>query len=308
MTRRLAPVVLAIGVFGCIAPPERQGGLDHVTVPLVLEGNRPFVDITFHRPGGSMRSARFLVDSGGGGFLIAEPLARDLGLHWGETTREEGREFATPTTPPKAFVGDFPLDLDGKRVLVVIGTDNILPHAAPGHAEGMFPGHLLARYHVVFDYPNGTFTLAQPGVLTPKGDALSMPVSKRQGYPRTEIDVDGATYGFLVDTGASFTMVSEVLLKAWGVAHPDWPRHSGAVGDAATLGGVTLETMVVPRCRWGAHPLPELGVVSQREGTFERYMSSMMTTPIVGSLAGNVLKSFRIELDYPNQTLYISAP
>jgi len=308
MMRRLTPTVLAVAVLGCTVPRQREAGLGHVTVPLLVEGNRPFVEITFRRSDGSMRRARFLVDSGGGGFLLVEPLARDLGLQWGETTPEEGMEFAAATVPPNAFVGEFPLDLDAKRVAVVIGTDNILPHAAPGHAEGMFPGHLLARYHVVFDYPNEMFTLARPGVLTPRGSALPMPVSKEQGFPRTEIEVDGATHGFLVDTGASFTMVSEVLLKSWSAAHPDWPRHVGAMGEATTLGGMTLETMFVPGGRWGAHQLQELGVVSQREGTFERYMSSMMTAPIVGALAGNVLKHFRVELDYANETLYLSAP
>jgi hypothetical protein len=33
-----------------------------------------------------------------------------------------------------------------------------------------------------------------------------------------------------------------------------------------------------------------------------------MVAPIVGSLAGNVLKRFRIELDYPNEVLYVSGP
>ena len=95
---------------------------------------------------------------------------------------------------------------------------------------------------------------------------------------------------------------------AIGSAHPDWPRHPGAYGEAKTLGGQTLETMFVPAARWGTHPLTELGVVSQREGTFERYMSSMMAAPIVGSLAGNVLKGFRVELDYANEKLYLSKP
>ncbi|HJZ82516.1 MAG TPA: hypothetical protein VKD91_19285 [Pyrinomonadaceae bacterium] len=54
--------------------------------------------------------------------------------------------------------------------------------------------------------------------------------------------------------------------------------------------------------------LTQFGVTSQRQGTFERYMSSMMTAPIVGSLAGNVLKRFRVELDYPNAKLYLSTP
>lgn len=312
--RRLAPVALLLAALGCTAPPEPARGSsqvevpsDQVTVPLHVEGNRPFVDVTFQRPDGTTRSARFLVDSGGGGFLIVEPLARDLGLAWGETVREEGAEFASVSEPPRAFVGAFPLDLVPSRVAVVIGTDTILRPVAPGHAEGMFPGHLLARYHVVFDYPNGTFTLARPGVLTPRGDALPMPVSSGQGFPRTEIVVDGETHGFLLDTGASFTMVSEALLQTWGAAHPEWPRHDGAFGDAKTLGGMTLETMFVPSARWGGHELKELGVTSQREGTFEGWMSSMMAAPVVGALAGNVLKGFRVELDYANETLYLSA-
>src|SRR5262249_50445924 len=114
--------------------------------------------------------------------------------------------------------------------------------------------------------------------------------------------------GMLIDTGASFTMVSEALLKSWGRDHPDWERHQGAFGEAATLGGTTLETMILPGGQWGTNKLSEFGVTSQREGTFERYMSSMMAAPIVGSLAGNVLKRFRLELDYANAKLYISIP
>jgi predicted aspartyl protease len=297
-----------MAALACTSTPAPEASTNAVTVPLLVEGNRPFVDVSLRRPDGSMRSARFLVDSGGGGFLLTESLARDIGLQWGETHHEEGQDFASAKEPPQAFVGALQLDIEPSRVAVVIGTDSILPHAAPGHADGVFPGHVLARYHVVFDYPRGTFTIARPGTLTPQGDALPMPVSKQSGFPRTEIQVDGQTYGFLVDTGASFTMVSEVLLKSWGDAHQEWPRHAGAFGEAATLGGMTLETMFVPSVRWGSHDLREVGVTSQREGTFERWMSSMMTAPIVGSLAGNVLKRFRVELDYPNEKLYLSTP
>jgi hypothetical protein len=101
-------------------------------------------------------------------------------------------------------------------------------------------------------------------------------------------------------------MVSDALLKVWGRDHPDWPRHPGAYGEAATLGGQALETMFLPGGLWQLHKLEPFGVVSQRECTFERYMSGMMTAPIVGALAGNVLKRFRVELDYPNQRLYLS--
>jgi len=134
-----------------------------------------------------------------------------------------------------------------------------------------------------------------------------MPVGPT-GFPRTEIAVAGKTYGVLIDTGASFTMVSEVLLKSWGAEHADWPRLPGAAGEAATLGGTALETMTLPGGVWGAQTLASFGVVSQHEGTFERYMSGLMKAPIVGSLAGKVLKQFRVELDYPNEKLYLSKP
>ena len=309
MTRFLPLLLLALLSPGCAdTPPQPTRAADQVTVPLHVESNRPFVDVTLRRPDGSTRSARFLVDSGGGSFLLIESLARELGLQWGKTEHEEGAEFGYASAPPSASLGGFPLELDPQRVAVMIGADSVLPPQAQARAEGMFPGHLLARYHVVFDYPAGTFTIARPGVLKPAGTPLPMPVAKQSGFPRTEIEVDGKTCGFLIDTGASFTMVSENLLKSWGAAHPDWPREKGAVGEAATLGGQTLETMTVSGARWGTRELGPIGVTSQRAGGFENWMSSMMTAPIVGSLAGNVLKHYRVELDYPNERLYLSGP
>lgn len=288
------------------APPAaRVNTSDRATVPLHVEGNRPFVDVTFRKPDGTTRTARFLVDSGGGGFLVVEPLAKELGFTLGETMAEQGQQLARVTSTVNAAVGSVGLALDPARVLVLIGRTNMLPPAAPGRAEGMLPGHVLARYHVVFDYPGATFTIAKAGVLAPEGTPLPMPVHAESGFPRTEIEVDGKPYGLLLDTGASFTMVSHAQLEAWGEAHPDWARHPGGHGEAATLGGQTVETMFIPAGAWAGHPLRDFGVVSQQAGVFEKWMSSMMTAPIVGALAGNVLRQFRVELDYPNQTLYL---
>jgi hypothetical protein len=287
------------------APAPRA---DQATVRLEVEGHRPFVVLTLRGANGTTRTARFLVDSGGGGFLLVEPLARDLGLELGATMKEDGATFARVTSKVEASVAGLPLALDPRRVLVMVGKDNMLPPAAPGHADGLLPGHVLARYHVVFDYPRRSFTIARAGALAPHGTPLPMPVGTQSGFPRTEIDVDGKTYGLLLDTGASFTMVSQALLADWSKAHADWKRHKGAHGEAATLGGQALETMFIPAVTWGGHALADVGVVSQQTGVFEKWMSSMMAAPIVGSLAGNVLENFRVELDYPNQTLYLSRP
>jgi hypothetical protein len=303
---------LAVSLISCAvlalatAPPPAS--IDQATVPLIVEANRPFVELSFRRGNATVRTARFLIDSGGGDFIVAEPLARDLGLAWGKVVRQEGSDLASVTTPVEASVGGLALDLNPDRIAVVMGGDNVLPPAATAHAEGILPGHVLAKYHVIFDFPRLSFTLARPGVLHPQGRPMAMPVQKRSGFPRTEVTVDGVTYGFLLDTGASFTMVSEARLKAWGARHADWPRHAGAFGDAVLLGGATLETMFVPRAQWGVETLTDWGLVSQPEGTFERFMSSMTKGAVVGSLATNVLKAFRLELDYANEKLYVSRP
>ena len=308
MIRRIAHLLLVAGGLACVPALHAQRARDSVTVPLIVEVNRPYVLVTFQRPDGSTRAARMLLDTGGGGFLLTEPLARDLGLTMGATVQEEGQTFASVKSPVIARLGSLPLKLNPQRIAVMVGRDNILTSAAAGRAEGMFPGHVLSQYHVVFDYPARTFTLAAPDVLTPRGTSLPMRVGNASGFPRTELQIDGTNYAMLLDTGASFTMVSEVVLKAWGARHPQWPRYPGAYGEAATLGGQTLETMMLPQGQWGPFALGEVGVTSQREGTFERYMSNIMRNPIVGSLAGNVLKSFRVELDYAHERLYLSRP
>jgi hypothetical protein len=69
----------------------------------------------------------------------------------------------------------------------------------------------------------------------------------------------------------------------------------------------TIETMFLPGGLWQSLKPGEFGVTSQCEGTFERYMTGMMTAPIAGALAGNVFEQFRVELDYANQQLHLSS-
>lgn len=270
-----------------------------------IDGSRPFVELTFRKPDGSDRLARFWLDTGGGAFVLAETLARDLGLELGAPFSEEGMELAE-TSRPITAVGDFLLDLVGAHVLTAIGVENLVPPVAPGHAEGLFPGHVLARHHVVFDYPAGQFTIAAPQTLEPAGTEVPVTIHPKSGCPRVELEVDGAAHGFLLDTGASYTMVSHSTLKDWGDTHPDWPRFAGPVDEAKTLGGsVPEETLVVPEIRWGPIPLLDVGMVERPEGTFERWMTSMMTGPVIGALAGNVLKDLRLDLDYSLQSLRV---
>jgi predicted aspartyl protease len=275
-----------------------------VTVPLVIEFNRPFVDLEFTRPDGSARNARFWVDTGGGGFILVEPLARELGLEMGQEMAEGGERFAV-IKPPATRIGGMSLNLEGARASVVIGKKTMMPGVA---AEGLLPGHVLKRYHVIFDYPGHRFTLAQSNTLKPRGVRIPSPINPRSGFPRLEAVIGGETYGFLLDTGASFTMISAELLSKWATDHTDWPHATGAVG-AANMGLGPMEasaTMLrLPQFNFTTIQLENVAAVSRPKGTFEKYMSQMMTAPIVGAIGGNVWRAFRVEIDYANGATYL---
>lgn len=299
---RAAVAVLALSTM---APPGLLRAQQSGTVPLILEDNRVFVELTFHKPDGSARTARAWVDTGGGSLILTERLAGDLGLArtGPETSFDDSR--GVPVASPSVFLGSLPLDASSAQAFAVLGTRQIEPGV---DAEAFLPARVLMRYDVVFDYPGRAFTIALPGALKPRGRPVPTPVDPKSGFPRIELSVGGEPYGFLLDTGASYTMISRELLERWAGQHASWPRLVGAVGEANMLGGqADLDALLLrlPSMRWGEIELHDVGVVSRRPGIFEKYMSRMMTGPIVGALAGNVLKNLRIEIDYPKGMAYV---
>src|SRR4051794_32563685 len=94
-------------------------GADRATIPMIVEGNRPFIDLSFRKPDGTERKARFWIDTGGGGFLLVQKLAADLGLRFeGVPQEEEGAKF-WPTKAPRTWAGTFELDLAGCRAAII---------------------------------------------------------------------------------------------------------------------------------------------------------------------------------------------
>jgi predicted aspartyl protease len=272
---------------------------------MFLEDNRVFVELTFHRSDGTPRKARAWVDTGGGWFAITEPLAKELGVtRTGDDIKvEDGR--ATPITHPDVRLGELPLDLSTANVYEVLGVTQIDPGI---NAEAFLPARVLMHYNAIFDYPARLFTLAQPGALKPRGERIGMAVHSETGFPRVEISVDGERYGFLVDTGAAYTMTSRELLEKLATAHADWPRLTGAVAEANMIGNeMDIDALLlrIPRMNFGPLTIENVGAVSRRVGIFETSMSRMMTASIVGALAGNVLKTMRIEIDYPDNAIYV---
>jgi predicted aspartyl protease len=302
VTFLLLTTFLVLSLSGSSA--QTKAAKESVTVPLIIEFNRPFVDVEFTRPDGNVRKARFWIDTGGGGFILCESLANDLNLKWGQVFNEDGFKGAV-IKPPPASIGGMPLNLEGARSFVSLGMKTMMPGM---NAEGLLPGHILKRYHVIFDYPGRKFTLAKPLSVKPRGIRIPSPINQQSGFPRIEAQIGGEIYGFLLDTGASFTMISQELLEQWAGKNPAWQKTTGAYG-AANMGLGPMEAkallLKIPEFQVANFQLPGIAAISRPKGTFENYMSKMMTAPIQGAIGGNLLSAFRIEIDYANGATYL---
>jgi len=305
---RFAISLLAIACTVVLGWPrlhaQSRNALDHVTVPMSVEGNVPIVTLLFIRPDGGTRTARFLFDSGGGAIILDERLATDLGLKpEGPELSDDGQRYRA-VKPPAARIGGMTLDLSASKAFVHLGATSFTNRDA---LEGMLPGKALEHYQVVLDYPRQLWSIGKSGTLAHRGERLLAPYLASSGHPRIEVSIGGATYGLLLDTGAAVTLLREDLLRGWSREHPDWPRGSGAVGPANMGGGTDdphLLLLRIPALQVGSFTLSKVATVSRPDLT---YSATSYETPaaIVGALGGNVLSQFRVEIDYPEQLLFL---
>jgi predicted aspartyl protease len=274
------------------------------SAPLIVEGNAPIVELEFQTPSGSPRMARFLIDTGGGAFILGSKLMADIGAQpTGPASKEDG---FVPLRPMAAKLGGMELNLSDAEPC---GKPDSQWLDSRNEREGLIPGQLLRHYDMVLDYPGRRFTLSSPGTSRPQGVEFNTPISSPSGFPRIEAEIGGKSYGFLLDTGASFTMISQTAMEEWAKENPAWPSADGAVGFANMFGGKVDGAALmlrVAKLKLGPIALTGVAAVSRPDGIFEQWMSSMMTAPIVGSIGGNVLRDFRVEIDYAAGKTYLS--
>ena len=137
--RRLVLLSLSVlPLFGL----ARQAPPASATVPLDASTNCAIVQLGFVKPDGAVRMARLVVDTGGGGFILTESLANELGLRRTGPAMTEGEMTFALLEPPKVRLGAMPIDLAGVRTAVSVGTTRF---GTRDDAEGLVPGHLLRR-------------------------------------------------------------------------------------------------------------------------------------------------------------------
>jgi hypothetical protein len=189
-----------------------------------------------------------------------------------------------------------PLDLRTSKAFVHLGATSFTNR---DKVEGLLPGKALEHYQVVLDYPRQQLSVGAPGSLPHRGERLPCPYIASSGHPRVDVKIDGASYGFLLDTGTQITLIREDLLQRWSKEHHDWPHSTGAVGLANEGTDPDVFLLRIPLFQLGSFTVNSVVTASRPNDTFS---ATSFETPaaIVGALGGNVLSQFRIEIDYPD--------
>lgn len=303
---RLSFALLAFALaFDCNSPLHAQKSkpVTHVTLPMRVEGNTPVVALTFKTPDGNVRTAQFIFDSGGGAIIFDQRLANDLGLKpEGPIIASQGERYRRVTVPP-AFADGMSIDFNASHAFVHLSTTSFTNRVP---VEGLLPGKAFEHYQVVLDYPRQLFSIGEPGSLQHRGTKLDCPYIASSGHPMIEVGSDRAKYEFLLDTGSNISLARAGILRKWSQEHPNWPTSVGAAGPANDGGASDANALLLrlPALRLGGFSVAQTAMASRSDETFSP-TSYETPAPIIGALGGNVLSRFRVEIDYPDQLLYL---
>lgn len=293
-------LALVFSFFTVCIPVCPQSPPAFGTTPFVLDGNRMYAELGFVRPDGSVHKALAFVDMGSPTITIASVLFKDLQL--GEKR-------------PLLFrVGDMAVQVPAAEVT----SDASEPYSIGSDlkVEAILPAGVLQRFEVKIDYRASTITLAQPGKLRRQGVAVPFHRNEETGLIAVDAIINGRSYAMTIDNGSAYTWFRQSTVKEWLVAHPDWERGVGAVGvsnmmmssDNTETSGILVR---IPEIKIGSMNLKEVGALGAGPGrgfggnlTLFDWYSTKNAVPVIGWIGGNVLKNFRLTIDYANRTLY----
>jgi hypothetical protein len=332
---RTMALALLPALAGCIEPPptpDMQGAFKVessalTTVPFTFDDNRVFVEVAFSAPDGSTRKTLAFVNMGAGSFVLTNKLYRELGVGDGHPLAMAIGGMTVGIDPravqPEDFAEAFTIKINPfaktqTAADAAKGPGGTMEQfAAPMKVEASIPPGLLQNFQAVFDYGARTITLAAPGSLKPDGVAVPIRVNPKTGFATIDLAVDGKIHPSVIDDGGSYTAMREPVVAAWIRTNPLRLRSEGGIGESnlTMTTGFEIGAPVVKLqgAQLGPMRLDELGAIAPTAGgtmgglverAFWNWYSAKAGEDVDGWIGGNILKGYRVTLDYPNRTAY----
>ncbi|HEX4534046.1 MAG TPA: hypothetical protein VH000_07435 [Rhizomicrobium sp.] len=294
------------------------------TLASKFEGNRVYV---MPRAANGV-TLTFYTDSGGGFLLGADAAARlnlpTKPLDDPDAKAELGPDAKTAQFP--SFAKNEPIPPPPQQQVAVVPQVRQLPQW-PTQGDGILGQDWFGGHVWTWDYPAQTFTLEDTDFAAPKaghrvalGFKTKADGTRETNFPRIVIGIDGVGIPVLLDTGAetyltpaalaavndggpqfrATSMIAASLFDAWHAKHPDWR----VIDDAQTA---THSPMIeVPSVTIAGYAVGPVWFTKRADVNFQKYMSAMMSGPVEGALGGNALRHFRMTVDYPRATAWLT--
>lgn len=270
------------------------GGTNDVTVPFELVNNRPIIRVKIN---GAKEPLRFVIDTGAGMCVISTAAADKLGLKpvaRGGLARAVGGAGRFEIV--YGFIQSMQIgDTKVERVPVYIRQFFNDQETVDGYI-GL---SVLSKYLSTVDYAAQKVTLlrgdAREHAAEPPPGAIEIPIrTTSSGFWSGEVNIEGIEkpVNFIIDTGASISVVSQALATRAGMdrlAQSGRIRVYGAAGLADNI-----QTILLPRISLAT---------LERENV---YAAVLDMDPInetagfeqTGIVGGNILRHYRVSFDF----------
>jgi predicted aspartyl protease len=288
-------------VFARPGSSERTTGeIRRAVLPLTRHGEHHFADVSIN--GGPPRT--FLIDTGAGLTAISRELADTLGLALGGAMDIVGLgggvEARSATLQSVGFgtltrqgVSCLVLDFDEMRRSMGLEVEGILGYSA------------LNRYAVTFDFARGTLELAQNAPpKAPGAGGARVRMETLGGQSLVEGSVEGgATGSFIVDTGSWISFVpSDVGRKVAALRRVPGVPFIGADGRVLEAEAVRARSLAI-----GAARVDRPILLYVTSGGANDPVGLTLGSGERGVLGANVLRRYRVTLDYPRSEFVLEA-
>ena len=293
LTYFLLLAVIAIATFAqCASEIQFPNNSASIRLPMVVRANGPYVEVKVNGRGPFV----FEVDTGSMTSPLSSELASAMGLNKSDSTNQRSVEiglannFSVPMLLDFASFGEL-WPLIGRRSYGVLGYS------------------ILKHFVVEFDYEHGYLTLYDPNRYEYSGTGTVFPASFEMGYdPQIEgkLLISGGLeipVRFTLDTGAGGTVVSAPIVKAHDllkavtakVPNAGKPKVDGVDGlvfetTTARIDALKLGDLVIAR--------PLVALSTDTDGPFAM-------EDIGVNLGGNVLRRFKVIVDYPRSRVIL---
>ncbi|MDT7808532.1 MAG: hypothetical protein QOJ70_2345 [Acidobacteriota bacterium] len=270
---------------------------NEVSIPFDMVYNRPVINV---RVNGAKEPLRFVIDTGAGMCVVSTKAAERVGL---KSVARGGQARAVGGEGRFEIVYGFLQSLqvgDAKVERVPVYIRQFFNEQEP--IDGYIGLSVLNKFVTVIDYGAHKMTLLRDedarriGTATLAAGTIELPIrTTSSGFWSGEVSFDGLEKpaNFIIDTGASISVVSEALAERAGF---DRYVQSGRIRVYGAAGlAENIQTILLPRIVLGSYTWQNVyAAVLDMEPINET--AGFEQTGIIG---GNVLGRYRVTFDFP---------